>query len=39
MRTSRILESSSFGIIAIHGDLSQKERNFTIRRFRKGLDI
>src|SRR5918994_669824 len=40
-RTQRLaqqLEDEGFRLVAIHGDLSQKERNVAMSRFRKGLD-
>src|ERR671918_279968 len=40
-RTQRLaedLKDEGFRVITIHGDLSQKERNIAMNRFRKGLD-
>jgi ATP-dependent RNA helicase DeaD len=40
-RTQRLaqeLEDEGFRLVTIHGDLSQKERNVAMSRFRKGLD-
>jgi ATP-dependent RNA helicase DeaD len=40
-RTQRLaqeLEDEGFRLVTIHGDLSQKERNIAMSRFRKGLD-
>lgn len=40
-RTQRLaeeLKEEGFRVITIHGDLSQKERNIAMSRFRKGLD-
>ena len=40
-RTQRLaqeLEDEGFRLVTIHGDLSQKERNAAMSRFRKGLD-
>jgi ATP-dependent RNA helicase DeaD len=40
-RTQRLaqeLKDEGFRLVTIHGDLSQKERNIAMSRFRKGLD-
>ena len=40
-RTQRLaqeLKDKGFRVVTIHGDLSQKERNIAMSRFRKGLD-
>src|SRR5919107_388494 len=38
LRLAQELKDEGFRLVTIHGDLSQKERNIAMSRFRKGLD-